>query len=427
LLGFADNPTYHFRLNTDIDLAAASGLFIPDLAGEFDGAGHILSNLALNQAFTNQLGMFGMVRWTGTVKNVGLTDVRITGHDSVGGLVGSNRGNINNAYATGSVSGTGTVGGLVGDNGGTINNAYATGSVSGTDAVGGLVGDNGGTISNAYSTGNVSGNYNVGGLVGTNFSCVMYCQYYSDGTISNAYATGSVSGYSSVGGLVGDNFYGTINNAFWNTETTGKNTNSGIGYDVDLDTLNNASGKTTAEMMQLATFSNAGWDIANTGGSSAIWRIYEGHTMPLLRSFLTPLTITADNITKTYNGLSDSVLSNPRYSITGATSSGHLFNQGNPYNSAKNVGRYTPTGLYSDQQGYDISYVDSVLTIEPAPLINIKQPKSIRYNLEDQLVPLQVATTFSGNQKPQLFKHDDSEANIVIEKGGIKLPDGIAQ
>jgi hypothetical protein len=267
-------------------------------------------------------------------------------------------------------------------------------------------------------------------------------------------------------------------------------------------------------MMQLATFSNADWDIANTGGSSAIWRIYEGQTAPLLRSFLTPLTITADNITKTYNGLSDSVLSNPRYSLANATTSGHLFNQANPY-SIKNAGSYIPTGLYSDQQGYDISYVNSVLTInkanllitandankiydgrsysggngvrytgfvngetnavlfgnlnyggnsqgainvgyywitpsglsadnyqisygdgqltiDPAPLIDSKQPElldkkqpapaPIRYNLEDQRVPLQVATTFWGKQKTQPVKQDDSEASIVIEKGGIKLP-----
>jgi filamentous hemagglutinin family protein len=554
LLGFTDNPTYKFRLNTDIDLAAASGLFIPDLAGEFDGENQILSNLTINQPFTSPLGMFGMVRETGAVKNVGLTNVKITGGDYVGGLIGLNIGDINNAYATGSVigndiiggligsnyysaihsntslatdyyygtisnayatsrvSGTNSVGGLVGSNSSTINNAYATGSVSGTNSVGGLVGSNSSTINNAYATGSVTGTNFVGGLVGSNSS-----------NINNAYATGSVTGNRDVGGLVGYNggishwlsprSGGTINNAFWNTETTGKDSNSGIGSNIG--TLNNISGKTTAEMMQLATFSNAGWDIANTAGSSAIWRIYEGQTMPLLRSWLVPLTVDA-NISEFYNGLIHNSLNNANFSIANAVSSGHFFYTPNPFGNAINAGSYALTGtLYSDQQGYDISYVNSVLTInkanllitandankvydglgysggngvrytgfvngetnavlfgnlnyggnsqgainvgsywitpsglsadnyqisygdgqltiDPAPLIDGKQPElldkkqpapaAIRYNLEDQRVPLQVATTFWGNQKTPPIKQDDLEATIVIEKGGIKLP-----
>lgn len=43
---------------------------------------------------------------------------------------------------------------------------------------------------------------------------------------------------------------------------------------------------TTAQMMQFATFNDAGWSIANTGGSSSsIWRIYEGKTLSLTQVF----------------------------------------------------------------------------------------------------------------------------------------------
>ena len=52
------------------------------------------------------------------------------------------------------------------------------------------------------------------------------------------------------------------------------------------------TGKTTEELQQLATFT--GWDIADAGGTGTVWRIYEGHTGPLLRSFLKPTTVTAD-------------------------------------------------------------------------------------------------------------------------------------
>ncbi|MEI6706152.1 MAG: GLUG motif-containing protein [Methylococcales bacterium] len=287
----------------------------------------------------------------------------VTGNGAVGGLVGYNSGSgsINNAYATGNVSGTSyNVGGLVGVNYGSnvsygsINNAYATGSVTGTSTVGGLVGANmSGYINNAYATGSVTGTDAVGGLVG----------HLKSTTINNAYATGSITGTSTVGGLVGWITNGTIENAFWDVQNTSQSTGVGVSW---IRTVGITS-KTTAEMQQIATFSNAGWSIANTGGSSAVWRIYEGTTSPLLRSFLTPLTVTADNISKTYNGLSDATLV-ASYSIANAPTSGHLFDLINPYNSAVNVGNYIVTRLYSDQQGYDISLNNGLLTINPAPL-----------------------------------------------------------
>ena len=278
---------------------------------------------------------------------------RVTGSGFIGGLLGYDyEGAINNAYATGRVTGTGDcIGGLVGYSYiSGISNAYATGKVTGTGYnVGGLVGLNlWGSISNAYATGNVTGTGNIGGLVGYNY-----------GSISDSYATGRVTGtHNYIGGLVGYN-EGTISNSFWNTQTTHQKTGVGGG------SSSGATGETTAQMMQLSTFSNAGWSIADTGGSSAVWRIYDGYTAPLLRSFLTPLTITSDAITKTYNGHIVHALSNPTYSVPNATSSGNLFNINNPYGSATHVGTYTATGLYSNQQGYDISLVNTVLTIQP--------------------------------------------------------------
>lgn len=99
--------------------------------------------------------------------------------------------------------------------------------------------------------------------------------------------------------------------------------------------------------------------------------IYEGSTAPLLRSFLTPLTIGANNITKTYNGLSDST---PTYTNTITTATitpnANLLGTANLYGTAKNVGTYavSTTGLFSNQQGYDISNGTGKLTINPATL-----------------------------------------------------------
>src|SRR6202023_3107359 len=95
----------------------------------------------------------------------------------------------------------------------------------------------------------------------------------------------------------------------------------------------------------------------------------QGNTAPLLLSFMTPLTVTSDNATQTYTGMpvASLSLSNISYSVAGAATSGHLFNLNNAYNGALNVGSYAPS-LYSDQQGYDISYVIATLTLTPATL-----------------------------------------------------------
>ena len=85
-----------------------------------------------------------------------------------------------------------------------------------------------------------------------------------------------------------------------------------------------------------------------------MWRIYDGYTYPLLRSFLSPLTVAANNISKTYNGLSDST---PSYTntVTGATviPNNNLFGIETSYGNAKNVGTYnfSGAGLFSNQQG----------------------------------------------------------------------------
>jgi filamentous hemagglutinin family protein len=292
----------------------------------------------------------------------------VTGGGSVGGLVGnSGSATISNVYATGNVTGTGSsVGGLVGYNSGAISNSYATGSVTGNDSVGGLAGINSGrTISNNYATGSVNGNNNVGGLVGYSFYGGVNNSYatgsvsgggsyvgglvgYNYGaTIGNSYATGIVNGIYSVGGLVGHNFFGAINNSYWNSDihSVGIGSNDNVG-----DTIG-AAGLTTSQMMQASSF--AGWNIANTGGSGAIWRIYEGHTSPLLTSFLTPLTLAdAPDASVTYNGLAQSGLSTVNPLVLGAAATG------------KNAAFYT--GHYSTQQGYDIT--GGNLTINKATL-----------------------------------------------------------
>jgi filamentous hemagglutinin family protein len=382
--------------------------------GAFDGLGHTVSGLTINLPTTDYVGLFGYTSGS-TIRNVGLMGGSVSGRDFVGGLLGLNWGAVSNSYATGNVSsgrknvgglagstlgamsnvwatgdvrnvtgGIGFVGGLVGNSGtgGTITNAYATGTVGGTGPnVGGLVGFNSNsTISNAYATGNVSGTLIVGGLVGYGFGAVSNSYAtgsvtgtgtyvgglvgYNDGarTISNAYATGSVSGAGAdVGGLVGRNL-GTIRNSYWNTQTSGQSSGIGTG------TNTGATGHTSAEMMSMASF--IGLDIANTGGGGAVWRIYEGNTTPWLTWFLTPLTVTVNSDSKTYNGVAYSGSNGLSYSVPPNPALSGVLAFGGAAQGAINAGSYpiTASGLYSVQQGNDISYVAGALTVNQATL-----------------------------------------------------------
>ena len=350
LMAMAFSASYTLGANIDAlstgnskDVWGSSG-FVPVgnaaayFTGTFDGLNHTISNLSINRPTYNGVGLFGYSFRDTVIRNVGLVGVSVIGRSHVGGLVGDLiEGTVSNSYATGNVSGNSEIGGIVGNSRyGTIINSYATSSISGSsNNVGGLLGLNfEGTVSNSYATGNVTGISYTGGLVG----------FSNTGTVSNSYATGSVTGGDSTGGLVGHNLTSTVSNSYWNTTTSGQATSAG------------GTGLTTTQMQQQSNFSS--WDFTNT------WIGYDGFTNPLLRSFMTPLTVTANNATKTYDGLAYSGGNGVTYSVTPNMSNmlGTL-----SYTGGTNVGSYaiTPSGLYSNQQGYIISYSNGALTVNP--------------------------------------------------------------
>ena len=234
--------------------------------GAFDGQGHRIRDLYINRPGERWVGLFGSTDPGGVIQDIGVMNATVIGDEYVGGLLAVTNGPVSNCYCSGKVTGNKDVGGPVGvNNHGTVYNCYFTGSVTGVDNVGGVAGRNNGTVSDSYSTGNVTGESHVGGLAG--------CQ--SVAIISNSYSAGSVTGSSSVGGLVGTNYVGPVANSFWDTETTGQVASDG------------GTGKTTAEMKDIATFSGAAWNItavANAGmrNPSYIWNIVNGVTYPFL-------------------------------------------------------------------------------------------------------------------------------------------------
>ena len=247
-----DGACIGYELTTDLDLdtngngmADSSDTYWNDGAGwetigsgapvynfnaVFEVNGHTISNLFINRTGIQawEVGLFGQIGLQGTVKNLGLPSVDVTGAYDVGGLAGANTGAITNVYVTGSVASTGrffgNAGGLVGNSGGRIAASYFSGDVAGNNTAGGLVGAFGNQIIASYATGTVTAEHISGGLTGTNF-----------GAITASYATGKVDSDETAGGLTAIAFRTTVD-SYWDTDTSGQSSSDG------------GVGKTTAEL-----------------------------------------------------------------------------------------------------------------------------------------------------------------------------------
>jgi len=430
LQGISGNLNGRYVMGADIDASSTStwntgsgfqplGNNTSQFTGTLDGLGHTITGLTINRPGATYVGLFGYTGSFGRVNNVGLVGGSVSGNTKVGALVGWNSGTINNSYASTAVTGTGSeAGGLVGTSQGEIRNSHASGAVSGALAVGGLVGWNQSLISNSYATGNVtatsqwsgglvgymlnqgaiSGSYasgnvtstsaDVGGLVGwwasnATAAAAINNSYATGsvtgtdhvgglvgykiqtlGVINNSYAAGAVSGSTNVGGLVGLWDAGTgINNSFWDATTTGRATSSGGGMAM-----------TTAQMQQQANFTSATAANGNVNPNwdfSTVWRMYDGNSRPLLKALMKATTVTVGNTSKTYDKLAWNGGTGISCSNVACGSLSGSISFGGPAQGAINAGNYavTASGLYSDQQGYDISYANGTLTVIPANLV----------------------------------------------------------
>ena len=213
-------------LTADIDLTGKEWTPIGDndnrYTGTFDGGNYTITGLTVNQEGTNYVGLIGFIGSDGTVKNVKLENVNITGSYYVGGVVGYNSGSVTACTSSGSVSGSYYVGGVVGGNFGSVTACTSSGSVSGSIYVGGVVGDNYGTVTACTASGSVEGRSNVGGVVG----------YNSSGSVTACTSSGSVEGSIDVGGVVGDN-YGSVTACYW-SDYAGNGIGSGNGGETTL-------------------------------------------------------------------------------------------------------------------------------------------------------------------------------------------------
>ena len=234
------NPSAGAILMNDIECKNSDGTAATDWTpignasneyiGTFDGDGNVITGLSTPAGYnSNYVGLFGVVGSGGTVQNVGLEAINITGNGFTGGVAGLNKGGtVSHCYSTGSVKGSGNdAGGVVGANyGGEVTSCYSTGDITGSgNYTGGVAGLNkGGTVSHCYSTGSVKGSgIDTGGVAGQNY----------DGTVTNCYSAGNVtSSGMNIGGVVGQNYDGTVTNCYsaGNVTSSGMNIGGVVGY-----------------------------------------------------------------------------------------------------------------------------------------------------------------------------------------------------
>ena len=277
--------------------------------GTFDGGGHTVSGLYINDSTLDGAGLFGCID-NGTVKNCRFTGA-VSGRDCVGSATGYILGytyqgrvyesTVENCSSACTINGRSQVGGMVGWEGGsTLQNCYSTGTVKGSDQVGGMVGHlNEGTMQNCYTTSTVSGNSNVGGVAG-----LMQLGLVKNCTALNP----SVSGSSNLGRVAGQNSY-DLGTLFGNYAWSGMTVNGKSVSSSNADSINGADASPEMILSETAFWTNT------LKFSSDDWTI-AANRLPVLKSifgtqsgapglYLMPQNITYASLTKTqftYNG-----------------------------------------------------------------------------------------------------------------------------
>lgn len=251
LAAMNNNLSGSYSLETDLTL---SGSYTPiggnsygAFTGKFDGNFHTISGIQVSGGTYG--GLFGLTNGA-IIQNVGVKDGSVTAVHA-GGIVGKAVSTtLTDVYNAGvditaidndtDYSGF-SAGGIVGyAKNSKIGKVYNTGTVNGEGA--GLIGcaESGTTLTNAYNTGVA------------HYAVVAYAPSSDTSNISYTYATQ---------GLTHSEFY---------------------GGDSDTDTVFSVTSQDT----KLKKYTDKNFDISDSGTDNTVWRIYEGHSLPLLRDFL---------------------------------------------------------------------------------------------------------------------------------------------
>jgi hypothetical protein len=167
-------------------------------------------------------------------------------------------------------------------------------------------------------------------------------------------------------------------------------------------------------MRNLSTFKD--WTIDAEGGTGKTWRIYDGQTAPLLRSFLVTKSVEAKSVT--YNsGMQIGCTGTPCDSVSG--------NATFTAASGQNVGTYTP---YDLQQGYDIrggklTITPFLLTPTTNPLEKVYDGNNVAPGRQLQIQPLGRDNVIA-NYVSAAYDSKNAGNNKTVTFSGITLEGG---
>ena len=224
--------------------------------GVFDGGGHTITNLTINRPETQYVGLFGYV----LNNKARVYDLTLAGSVVGGTCVGMLAGQLtygplcSNIVVHANVRGDTSIGGLVGStDGGFVQCCRVDGKAYGINTVGGMIGscyqvtqstDNFSQTIVTRLSGAASKNTAFGAFVGSNRNSA-FCRNYALGSVHYEDAidptTKGFAGYATGQSMTR---YLDENN-FFDMETSGQTTSAG-----------SATGKTTAEMKKIATFTD---------------------------------------------------------------------------------------------------------------------------------------------------------------------------
>lgn len=293
LRAISNDLTASYVLDNDITLTGGDwtpvGTSSAAFTGTFDGNGKVVKNLTINQSGSDKIGMFGYVVGA-TIKNLGLENASVIGHNDAGGIVGRMGGTtVDKCFFFGYVEGNDHVGGIVGGTEvdgtlqSTISNDYAYAVVNTrASQVGGILGTQVNTdVLNCYFAGQVlSPGSNSGGIVSlidgvttsnSIMGCVCMAQNIKGGTINRILSNDGGRAVSLASNYAYENTF--LNGVALPTNSTdiGEGTKQGANYSL-------------GQLKVVGSYQYLLWDF------DTYWKIQAG-SLPVFKNQVLPLNL----------------------------------------------------------------------------------------------------------------------------------------
>ena len=336
IIGAGGSASGNYMLAEDVVLDGTENNITPvnKFTGKFDGMFNTVSKANINVA--SEAGIFGTTNGA-RIENFGVVNSTINSSGKnmgTGAIVGKAQKSIlKNVYN---------------ENTSVYNSTTKT-------VAGGIIGEMEDTnIDSAYNTGNTNG----GGILGKSTTDTNMIQ-----NVYNLGTTGNTDQY----GIFATTAHGNallVKNAYTTSTKISSNKGTAVNDSFAVDTI--------AADKQQTTYTDAGWDITDTGGvkidnagnvTKSTWRIYGGKSNPLLTAFFKGTTaasydytmggVSGNNDGKDFAHVYNASALNISNVTFGANADSSQINYQN--SKDKNVTTGTYANFVSGQQGYDVA------------------------------------------------------------------------